>query len=207
LTEHTRIRHPDHLSADVYVRPTVTLETSETTTSRLEELRRRGILRTVTVESIPDRVTLDPGSHPDGFVAVLTRFERWARATDVTLGPSFSVTAATSTLWGKTRRQLHLPMICLCLRRGATVVGVFPHSTPTAHRTVEDALDGLAAGRLDTILPNLTAALSVPSDACPECGGTLVNLQGVLACYDCHWDELAARTDEPQPSAEPHAPT
>jgi len=203
LHEYYRNDSPGRLSVDVYFRPTVTLETRQSTVERLEELHRRGTIRELSIDSMPDRVNLDSVSETEGIVSMYDRFDRWARANDVELTPAFAVSAATSTVWGETRRQLHPPVVCMVVRCDSTIVGVFPHSTAHSHRSVADALDHLAVDRLAAVLPESVEYPPPPADACPECGAPLANAQGVLACYECNWDERAAQTGHSRRSTEP----
>lgn len=192
--------HRDTLAAELYVRAAVTDATRESIVSRLADLRRRGTLRSVAVDSVPNSVRLDQAST---MAETYARFDRWATTHGVDLEPAFYVAAVTSTYWGRTRRRVRLPVACLALRSGSTVVGVFPHTADDAHRTVADALEALETGRLAAVLPESAVPRPSRDRSCPQCGDPLVNAQGVRACYACHWDEVAARTRPPGSRGEP----
>jgi hypothetical protein len=179
------------------------LEPKDVKIATVTQLKRDGIVSDVSIHAMPEKVNLTTGSDYGEFVELYDRLDQWAKKHDVSLSPGFSVTSTSSEIWHETRRTVRMPMICLVLYSGSEVIGVFPHSTDEVHHSVEEALSVLQTGELETILPESSIIQRGPADECPECGGILVNTQGVLCCYDCLWDELSSREKSPPDLREP----
>jgi hypothetical protein len=118
-------------------------------------------------------------------------FERWADRQGASVRPPFEVRSGKS-LTGEYRERLVTPLICLALYDQGHLLGVYPHSADEETYNVEDAIATVRTGEFPTPLARPERADSV-DDACPECGGRLVNGQGLFTCADCEWVGTAGR--------------
>jgi hypothetical protein len=179
------------------------LEPKDAKIATATQLKRDGVVSSVSIHAMPEKVNLSTGADYGEFVALYDRLDQWAKTHDVSLRPGFGVTSTSSEIWRETRRTVRMPMVCLLIYSGSEVIGVFPHSTDEVHHSVEEALTVLRTGELEMILPKSSIIHRGPADSCPECGGILINTQGVLCCYDCHWDEVSSRESGPPDLQEP----
>jgi hypothetical protein len=164
----------------------------------MRRLQKEGVISGVSLHVMPEKVNLSGVAEYDDFLDIYERMEQWAEKHGVRLTPGFSELSTTSEVWGETRRVLRTPMMCILLYWGSKIVGVFPHTSDETHHAVDEALAVLESGEIAAILPDPTRFPPTTGNVCPECDGTLVNTQGALCCYECHWDEITARESSSQ---------
>lgn len=175
-----RSRQP--VSVDVYVRPSHTGDALEEHLATLQRLAAEGVVDEVDVHCWPGRVpTRSPTTDA---VDQFQRFRSWAASNDRSIQPPFSVHEVDSEFTGEHRTYLSTPVLTLAVEVGDSLVGVYPHSEGDVHRGVEDGIAALSAGELQVTDGGPAAAAR---GTCTECGGDLVNVQGVPACENCEW--------------------
>lgn len=201
------------LTVSCHVRPALLLEPIDAKIATLHRCERRGEIRTLSLRSWPDAVSLGGDGPESEFVDRFERFERWADANGVTIRPPFRIRTTSSIVSDRERCVLVTPVCCLALYDGDALVGVYPHSDGEITRTVTDAIGALATGerphpvaetvpavptsrdesdvdRAGVADRGWTASSNAPAvTACPDCAGTLVNVQGIRSCGDCRWTD------------------
>jgi len=115
---------------------------------RLRTLHRRGRIDAIRTWTWPDEVSRVETDADADAVEVFERFERWADRNGASIRPPFRLATRHSTITDETREVLVTPELCLAVRNGDTLVGVFPCSDGGTHYGVDEALDRLAAGTL-----------------------------------------------------------
>lgn len=134
----------DGLDVELYCRAsTTTASAVERYTSRIEDLREDGVVADASVTTWPSRIDLATGD--DDLVAAYERFEEWAEDNGLTLRPAFDRKEFASEFTGERRRVLVTPVACLAAYDGDDLAAVYPHTGVDRTRTVEDALEALAA--------------------------------------------------------------
>ena len=177
------------VAVDLYVRPAQLQEALEEYVATLNRLASEGVIGDVAIHSWPSRVpTRSPATDA---VERFREFREWAAAHDASIQPPFSVRTVESELTGERSTYLSTPVMCLAVHDDDEVLGVYPHTTGEHHRTVADAIEALRAQEFgpreaDGALPTRAGG------NCSECGGSLVNVQGVPACHDCDWVDRPA---------------
>ena len=209
-TSPTRLQR---LTVRCHVRAPLLLEPIDAKIATLRQCERQGAIRTLSLRSWPDAVTLG-GDGPDSeIVDRFERFERWADANDVTIRPPFRIRTTSSMVSDRERRVLVTPVCCLALYDGDALVGVYPHTDGEITRTATDAIGALATGERPSPVTETVPAVPTPTvesgghgteiadrrwaasptaptvTACPDCTGPLVNVQGILSCGDCRWTD------------------
>ncbi|WP_142857022.1 HTH domain-containing protein [Salinigranum halophilum] len=111
-----------------------------TVINRLGRLRAAGVIEEFEVQTWPDEVVLSDGATTDDAVQTFERFERWADERGVSVRPAFDV-RTLSSLVGRSREVLTLPMMSLAVRSGDDLVGVFPSQRGERTWTIGDCLD------------------------------------------------------------------
>lgn len=96
-----------------------------TVIDRLGRLRATDAIEDFTVRTWPDEVVLSAVADHDPAVATFERLETWADDHGVSVRPAFDV-RTLSTLLGRERELLTLPMMCLTVSAADELVGVFP---------------------------------------------------------------------------------
>ena len=201
------------LTVSCHVRPALVLEPIDAKIATLRQCERRGDIRTLSLRSWPDAVTLGGDGPETEIVDRFERFERWADANDVTIRPPFRIRTISSMGSDRERRVLVTPVCCLALYDGDALVGVYPHTDGEVTRTVTDAIGALATGERPPPLTETIPAVATSRDgsdvdgtviadrrwmassnapavtACPDCAGRLVNVQGIRSCGDCRWTD------------------
>jgi hypothetical protein len=119
--------------------------TPTTVIDRLGRLRATGAVEEFEVRTWPDEVVLSEVHDEDPVVETFRRFEAWATERGLSVRPGFDVRTVSSLL-GRTRELLTLPMICLAVTDDGELVGVFPCGDGERTWTVEDCLDAFEAG-------------------------------------------------------------
>lgn len=141
----------------------------------------------VVLRSWPDRVSLSESGPHREVVDVFERFERWAERRGVSVRPPFEVRTVTSQVTDESKEVLVTPLICVAVYEDERLAGVFPHSEGEDTYTVNDAIAKLRTGELPVPMGATPAPERPDADACPDCGGQLIDGQGVFACTDCEW--------------------
>ncbi|WP_380678424.1 HTH domain-containing protein [Salinigranum sp. GCM10025319] len=111
-----------------------------TVIDRLGRLRATGAIEEFDIRTWPDEVALSEATDGDPVVETFERFERWAAAHDLSVRPAFDV-RTVSSLIGREREVLTLPMMCLAVREGDDLVGVFPCRDGERTWTIDDCLN------------------------------------------------------------------
>lgn len=111
-----------------------------TVVHRLGRLRAAGAIAGFEVLTWPDEVVLSDSTAAGDAVRTFERFERWADAHEVSIGPAFDVQRRGS-LVGPRREVLTLPMMSLELTSGDELLGVFPYQDDERTVTIGDCLD------------------------------------------------------------------
>jgi hypothetical protein len=184
-----------------YVRPSVAPEPVAETVERLRSLGATGRVGRVLVEAWPGRVL--PESTTGERVADTYRlFREWADDHDLGLTPAFGRRRCRSAYTDTTWEELVTPVVCLAVHDHGRLVAVYPHTDEDAVVTVGDALDaiegGTLAGSTDRDWGDADAASEpATATACPGCGGSLLNGQGLYVCPDCGWSGTRAARRRP----------
>jgi DNA-binding Lrp family transcriptional regulator len=111
-----------------------------TVIDRLGRLRATGAIEGFEVRTWPDEVVLSDGTEPDPAVATFERLEAWATDRGLSLRPPFDVRTVSSLL-GRERELLTLPMMCLSVAVDDALVGVYPCDDGERTWTIADCLD------------------------------------------------------------------
>ena len=111
---------------------------------RVQQLERSGTVEDVSVSHWASTVTApDDGAPNDsGCPDVVTELYEFVADSDHSLRPFFRERTGND----RTRTTLFLPVVCVVVRRGGTVEGVFPSTRKGRHWSVQDGLDALEAG-------------------------------------------------------------
>jgi len=117
----------------------------------------------------------------------------------------FEVRTTSATFTDADAAVLVTPLIAVAVYRGDRLHGVYPHSDGEDTYTVADAIATLRTGEVPTPLGTAPAPEPVRPDGCPDCGGDLVDGQGLLGCVDCEWTGTATENGRlvASPVAEP----
>lgn len=131
--------------------------------SRLRALQDRGTIDEVHVDTWANRITDAPTEAAIALTA-LDGFEKWADSHHATLTPGFESHDSHCGFTGLDFRTTVFPVVCLALYEDDTLVSVYPHSTDTGCRTVDDGLALLEAEDVvDDSLARATADRGRPS--------------------------------------------
>jgi hypothetical protein len=180
------------LTVVCYVRAPLVREPVEAKIETLQACESEGYIDMFVLRSWPDKVTLEEDTSPhQEVIDVFKRFEQWADHRGVSVRPPFEVRTTTSFVTGKTKKILVTPLISLALYHDEQLIGVFPHSADETTDTVTEAITALQNGELPTPLGVSPAPDVTSSTICPDCGGFLMNGQGLFACTDCEWVGIA----------------
>ncbi|QLK26055.1 hypothetical protein HYG81_18570 [Natrinema zhouii] len=181
------------ITAVCHVRAPLLLEPVDAQIETLQACESEGSIDELLLRSWPKEVTLSEESPHQEVIENFERFAQWADERGVSVRPPFRKRTTTSQVTGTTRERLVTPLLCLELYDDDELVGVFPHSNETTDETytTDEAIATLRTGELPTPLGSVSdvdAGLeSATSDTCPDCGGSLVDGQGLFACSDCGW--------------------
>lgn len=181
----------DGIAVDLYVRPAQLEESLGDYIATLNRMERDGVLDGVTIHTWPSKV---PARSPTTDVVERFReFRSWADANDATIQPPFSVRTVESEFTGETGTYISTPVLCMAVRDDESLVGVYPYTAGTEHHSIADGIERLQAGEVPS--RNVQSTAAAFDGTCAECGGTVVNVQGIDACHDCAWvDHTASST-------------
>lgn len=182
------------LDVTAYVRPTLLLEPIDSKLQTLHMLDAEDVLGSFEVEAWPGQVPLAGEDHRGSAVSTFERFSSWADEHGVQICPPFSVETIDSDVWEGPRELLRTPVFCLEIAIEGRIAGVFPHADSSSEYTVTEAIAALKTGDLSLEETPVTGAAGSWDTDCPECGGRVVNVQGVGLCHDCGWNDWAETT-------------
>jgi hypothetical protein len=197
----------EQYDVDLYVRPSQLGAALDDHVAELNELTLEGVVSRVAVNTWPNKV---PMRSPDTeAVERFHEFRQWADANDVNLQPPFTVRTLDSSFTGEVGTYLWPPVMCMAVRARDALVGVYPHTTGEDHLSVVDGIEALHADDFAPHTPlegetgtsdarQSSADVAPPADeACPDCDGQVVNVQGIVACHRCAWVDVAPPPTRP----------
>lgn len=111
-----------------------------TVIDRLGRLRATGTIDEFEVRTWPDEVVLSAETDPGEAVETFEQFEAWADDRGLSVRPAFDVKTVSSIV-GRTRELLTLPMMSLAVSVDGDLVGVFPCHDGERTWTIGDCLD------------------------------------------------------------------
>ncbi|SEQ23183.1 HTH domain-containing protein [Natrinema salaciae] len=205
---------PAALTVVCHVRAPLLLEPIDGQIETLQACEAEGAIDDLLLRSWPKEVALSEESPHQEVLENYERFTQWADERDVSVSPPFRERSTTSQVTGETRERLVTPLLCLELYADDELIGVFPHSNETTEETytTDEAIATLRTGELPTPLGSVADAApleSTTADSCPDCGGTLIDGQGLFACSDCGWlgtvsetGRLASQSGRPERARE-----
>ncbi|MEY7849931.1 HTH domain-containing protein [Natrarchaeobius sp. A-rgal3] len=178
----------NHVTAVCYVRAPLLLEPVDRQIETLQACESEGTIDDLLLRSWPKEVTRSSETPHGEVLETFERFERWAKRRGVSVQPPFRERTSTSQITGKTTELLVTPLLCLEVYVDEQLVGVFPHSEDEETYTTDEVIAALRTGERPTPLGAEPAARELSSDdTCPDCGGELIDGQGLFACSDCGW--------------------
>lgn len=182
-----------------HVRAPLLLEPVDSQIETLRACESEGAIDDLLLRSWPKEVTRSETSPHQEVLKAYERFESWADRRGVSIRPPFRERTSTSQVTGETRELLVTPLLCLEVYADDEFVGVFPHSEADGDETYtsDEAIATLRTGELPTPLGEEPTVEPAANDgACPECGSSLVDGQGLYACAECEWVGTATATGE-----------
>ena len=193
MTARQRETDSGAVTVSAFVRPTMLLEPMDSKLETLYALEEEGTIDHLSVRAWPEKIPDSPDAVYSDAFDVFELFETWADATGVSIRPPFDVQTTDSAFRGDTRSILRTPVMALAVAIDDNLYGVFPHTDGDTHFRVTEAMAALKAGALPIRRADTESAGG--TRMCPECGGELVNVQGVEVCHDCAWNDWTAVGD------------
>ncbi|MFC6717633.1 HTH domain-containing protein [Natrialbaceae archaeon GCM10025810] len=189
MTDSTQNQRGTDVTAVCHVRAPLLLEPIDRQIETLRSCEAEGTIDDLLLRSWPKEVTISASSPYQEVLESVDRFDDWAERRGVAVRPPFRERTTTSQVTGETKDLLVTPMICLEVYVDDELLGVFPHTDPAAEEThtVEEAIATLRTGELPTPLSKVRSVEPDRSTTCPDCGGELIDGQGLYACSDCGW--------------------
>jgi hypothetical protein len=207
----TQLR-PTDLTVTCYVRAPLLLDPVDSKIETLQRCEENGEIDALRLQSWPEEVSLEPDVPDQEVLDRFERFEQWADARGVSVRPPFRIRTATSLVDDEPKRVLVTPLLCLALYYDGLLVGVYPHSDGESTHTPTEVIADLTTGAVPTPMEQSAAVAASStedgtgtlvvdepdsddrrrpfvSSSCPDCDGTLVNVQGILACDSCRWND------------------
>lgn len=185
------------ITAVCHVRAPLLLEPVDRQIETLRACESEGTVDELLLRSWPKEVALTDESPYQEALESFERFDDWAAKRGVSVRPPFRERSTTSQITGETKELLVMPLLCLELYADDELVGVFPHTDEEAEetRTTDEVIATLRTGELPTPLgggdepeaASESTASAANSNDCPDCGGSLIDGQGLFACPDCGW--------------------
>jgi hypothetical protein len=193
-----------------HVRPSLVLDPVDSKVETLRSCEEEGTIESLLLRSWPAEVPLESeGAHPE-VVERFQRFEAWAERNDVRIEPPFRTRTSTSVASEERTETLVTPGICLALYHEQQLRCVVPHvdgeTTHSVPETIAALRTGTTPAAFESATPveqtlgtggndgqkrgsqsGITATADRGPEACPDCGTTLANVQGMLACVECEW--------------------
>ncbi|EMA36676.1 HTH domain-containing protein [Halobiforma nitratireducens] len=182
-----------------HVRAPLLLEPVDSQIETLRACESEGAIDDLLLRSWPKEVTRSENSPHQEVLEAFERFESWADRREVSVRPPFRERTSTSQVTGDTRELLVTPLLCLEVYEDDEFVGVFPHSQVDGEETytTDEVIGTLRTGEVPTPLGVESLPDGVSNDGCcPDCGGSLVDGQGLYACTECGWIGTATERGE-----------
>lgn len=201
----TRDSETTALTAICHVRAPLLLEPIDEQIETLQACESEGAIDELLLRSWPQEVALSDESPYQEVIDTYERFAQWADGRGVSIRPPFRERSTTSQVTGKTRERLVTPLLCLEVYADDELVGVFPHTDERTEETytTDEAIATLRTDEMPVPLGSVTRedTRASATNTCPDCGGTLVDGQGLFACSDCGWIGTVTETGryEPRP--------
>ncbi|WP_306055528.1 HTH domain-containing protein [Natronococcus wangiae] len=203
---------PTELAVTCHVRAPLLLEPVDSKVETLQRCEENGQIDALRLQSWPDEVSLEPETPDQEVIDRFKQFEQWADAHGVSVRPPFRIRTVTSLVDDEPKRVLVTPLLCLAFYYDNQLVGVYPYSDGESTYTSTEVIAELTTGAVPTPINQLSApAASSTEDtteslatngldsadrkrvltpsSCPHCDGALVNVQGILACDSCKWND------------------
>jgi hypothetical protein len=200
------------LTTVCHVRAPLLLEPIDEQIETLQACESEGAIDDLLIRSWPKEVALSEESPHQEVLANYETFTQWADERGVTVRPPFRERSTTSQVTGKTRELLVTPLLCLELYADDELLGVFPHSDEATDETytTDEAIATLRTGEIPAPLGSSGDTAggleSTTSTSCPDCGGTLIDGQGLFGCSDCGWVGTVTRFGRRESHSEQPAP-
>lgn len=192
------------VAVETYARPALLLEPVDAKIETLQALQEEEVVSDLAMHTWPSEVAVGDRGLYDEVEDTFRAFERWADANGVSVRPPFSIRTRDSAFTDETRTVLVTPVMSLAIYLDDRLAAVFPHSDGEVHHPVSEAIAALKVGEPPIRRPVATPDPATDvADGCRACGGTLVNVQGLLACHDCQETE----PDRLEPNADPAGPS
>lgn len=191
------------LTAVCHVRAPLLLEPIDEQVETLQVCESEGAIDELLLRSWPQEVALTDETPYQEVIDNYERFTQWADGRGVSVEPPFRERSTTSQVTGETRERLVTPLLCLEVYADDELVGVFPHTDERTEETytTDEAIATLRTGEVPTPLGSTEDTRASAGSTCPDCGGTLVDGQGLFACSDCGW--LGTVTDTGRYESQP----
>lgn len=181
----------DTVTTVCYVRAPLLLEPVDRQIETLQACESEGAIDDLLLRSWPTKVTLNESNQHPEVLETYDRFTSWADRQGVSVEPPFRRRTRTSQVTGKTTELLATPLLALEIYADDELIGVFPHSANDETYTTHDAIARLRTGELPTPIKGETVSPIEGEDSssgeCPDCGGSLIDGQGLFACGECGW--------------------
>lgn len=174
-----------------HVRAPMLIEPIDSHVETLRACEQEGAIDSLVLRSWPDKVALTESSPFQEAVEAFERFERWAEGRGVSVRPPFEVRSVESRISDTEREVLSTPLIAVAVYRDEHLTGVYPHTDGDETYTVADAIAKLRTGEAPTPFGDDLTPTPVDAAGCPDCGGDLVDGQGLFGCVDCEWVGVA----------------
>jgi len=139
----------EQLTVDLYVRAAAHIvERRDEVIGKLKRLEQRDRLTEFRIHPWPRAISLDLVKEIEGeeIHEVVRSFERWADQHGRHIQPPFNVRTADSSITGESDELLFLPVMCVAAYNEGKLIEVAPCRDGESIRTVDDALDAIAAG-------------------------------------------------------------
>lgn len=176
------------ITAVCHVRAPLLFEPIDRQIETLQACESEGSIGSVLIRSWPDQVTISEDSPNGEVLEVFDRFRQWANNRDVSIEPPFRRRTVTSPITDQSKRILTTPLLSLAIYREDQLVGIYPHSVDDETITTTEVIGTLRTGEVPTPLGSRPKETNPDGDRCPECGGDILNGQGLVACADCDWN-------------------
>lgn len=202
------------LFVQCYARPALVLEPIDSKIRTLQELSEAETIAGLDLRYWPCEVQWSDANDSEP-LRVYKRFREWADACAVDVHPAFRRRHSQTLADTSGSEMLVTPVMALALYDDGRLAGVFPHQDGAVHRSVADAIAALRTGHVGELL----ASLPTPSEPihpaspqigeqdaleCPDCSGSLLNVQGILTCTNCKREvNISPSTTETQQSSVP----
>ena len=193
---------PKAIAVVCHARASLALDPIDAKIRTLRRCAREDRVGAVDVRYWPGEVKLSEVGETNPIVDVYDDYREWADAAGVDIHPPFRLRESKRIVDDHATKLLVMPAFCLALYEEGRLVGVFPHQEGELQRSAAEPIAALRTGRVSELLSTLPAPewevdvtsppatigdRGVRSLRCPDCSGTLLNVQGILACSDCSW--------------------